>query len=1051
MAQREASPEVSGETSNVLMSSSPTDFQIPLRLPAVFLRFWGNALGSDLRDPTEALLSLPGIFRVAENTLAVLPITADPGEIELGLTLARQIHTRSALGALVIPGLVDISLEGVTAVIEPLLERLVEAPVQLPVNRIYLTGYAAGRLRGEWPLEPIAGAVPGVRIYGIKGPGFNFRPWHNPRLLMRITEHVGRPDTEQALLNHREAPILKVKGPIGSGKSRLVWRTLGPPELPEPSDDTRSMAAAWISIPGARFGGPGPAHQLLQRLARLVGRSHGGGDPAQGLQHLGLEQHEGWVLGTDRRPDDEELRSFAVSAVAAAHRELGEPVRLIFDDLHTAGQHQLADLSRLIHALNTGEDCRVVLINRFGHPWPEGVGAAPEVPVPPMTARQLARLSSRLTQGLALPLAVEQRLQAASGGSPLALEEALIKMIHLKQLRQIYGSFFFNGDGEAGYEPSDRWIQLLEAEARALGNADGMRVLASAGIPLPLSELSSATSLLGVKLTPRWEEPFLDAGWVTRTMSEWGPGLAPSCAAFKDGMAATLAASAEPIVRRTVGEILSHTSDQPKARWQAYNLLSGTAAAVPPILELAREHDNEADSERLLDGLQREVQAHRQRGGDPATEIQMLWTLLPLARRAHRLEDFSEEMDRALEISALQPRKLLAFASLKTELDLQRGRFKEGEKTLRGALELVVDEDPGRQALLLLQLSRLLIRQARYREARALLEQLLPVLESRQAQAQIASCKFHLGNIALHQNQLEEAFEFHKQALEERHRDDNQKSLGSSLSALGAVSIAKGNYAKALSFYNKAEAVLEEHGDIGEVSFALMGRGRVLRRLGDYAGGARDLRMALTLRSSNADRIGEAIPRLLLAKNQLDIGKHQDALTEARLASFDLRLGPEVSQLGDAEQLLGRIHLQAKQTSRAKSHLEAALEIHRRQEDATGALWDLSWLLKLAMMEKRGEEALDLCRQIEAEREALKPSERRESLDFYLYEGFSWLDAQAIEHEGEPLACLQRAFDELMRKAEMLDTELRHRYLFQVPENAAILESASAHHIEIPT
>jgi len=1016
----------------------------------VFLRFWGSTAARDERDPPEALLSLPGVSRVAENTLAVLPITADPAEIELGLALAKQIHARSNLGVLVFPGLVDVRLEGTSAVTDPVAERLMEAPLNLPINRIYLTGYAAGRLRGEWPLESISGAIPGVRVYGLTGQGFNFRPWHNPRLLMRITEYVERPDAEQALLNHREAPILKVKGSIGCGKSRLVWHTLGPKKFPEQAASVGKGPVAWISIPGFRSGAKSPAHLLLLRLAQVVARILDGDETEQALRRLSLEKQEGWILGTERAPQEEEARALAISAVSAARRELNAPVRLVFDDLHTAGQLQLAQIERLVQALPAGEDCRIVLINRFGHPWPGGIGSPPEVPVPAMTAQQLTHLSTGLTQGLALPLTVEQRLRAASGGSPLALEESLIKMIHLKQLRQIYGSFFFNGDSEAGYAPSDRWVQLLEAEARALGNADGVRVLASSGIPMPLSELSSATSLLGVKLPPRWEESFFDAGWVTRAMSDWGPGLAPACTAFEEGLAATVAPAAKLIVRRTVGEILSHASDRPQARWQAYNLLSGTAAAVPPILELAKKHGESENPERLLQGLQREVQAHRRRGGDPATEIQLLWTLLPLARRLGRLEDFAEELDRALEVSALQPRKLLAFASLKTELDLQQGKFKEGEKTLRGALEVVVDEDPGRQALLLLQLSRLLMRQARHGEARALLEQLLPVLESRQAHAQIASCKFHLGNIALHQNRLDEAFALHKQALEERHREDNQKTLGSSLSALGAVSIAKGNYAKALSFYNKAEAVLEEHGDIGEVSFALMGRGRALRRLGDYSGAARDLRMALTLRSSNADRIGEAIPRLLLAENQLDLGKHQDALTEARLASFDLRLGPEVTQLGYAEQLLGRIHLHVQQTPRARNHLEAALEIHRRQKDTTGEIWDLGWLLKLEMAEQREEEVLALCRQIESEREDLRPSERRERLEFYLYEGFSWLSARGIQHESDPLDCLQRAFDELMRKAELLDTELRHRYLFQVPENAAILEAASAHHLEIP-
>ena len=370
--------------------------------------------------------------------------------------------------------------------------------------------------------------------------------------------------------------------------------------------------------------------------------------------------------------------------------------------------------------------------------------------------------------------------------------------------------------------------------------------------------------------------------------------------------------------------------------------------------------------------------------------------MLPLARKQGKLEDFSDDLDRSLEISADHPRKHLAFASLKTELDLQKGRLEDGERTLRGALEVVIDEDPARQALVLLQLARLLIRQRRYGEARSLLEQLLPVLKQHKAIAQVASCYFYLGNIGLHQDRLEEASKHHHKAFLIRREEGLTKTMGASLSALGAVSIAQGNYGKAMTYYQEALEVLEEHGETGEASFALMGLGRVHRRLGDFSKASRLLREALSLRGGGTDRVGEAIIRLLVATNHLDLGKVDEAMTEARRASFDLRLGPEVSQLADAEQLLGRIHLQRRQFKRAREHLRSALEIHRRHQDASGALLDLSWKLKLSMTEGDAEEVRRACRMIQTTPESLKPSERREVLFFRLYQATTWLRARRL-------------------------------------------------------
>ncbi|MCH9651064.1 MAG: tetratricopeptide repeat protein [Deltaproteobacteria bacterium] len=1033
------------------MSQAP---QIPLNLPAVLIFLWSvNEEEVPLKAQSLSVEIFPGVHRLGPRLIALLPIGGDAAEVDLGIHLAIKIQQELSVGTLVLPGEVQHSLEGVSSIADPLLQDLERQPPSVDPESVYLTGYAAGRLGTGWTLES-AGEYGGklvskVTLLRVAGQVASREPWHNLQLLGKVTDYVSRSELEQALLSQGSSPVLRVQGPIGCGKSRLVWNTLGPGARPLHGLPSPPPTSVWLNLQPPRYESRPLSWELLRALCQLFVDESKADSLDDAAQRLGLEDAAGWVLGDSPPPTSKELGEIVLSAFAACAGAISRGLRIVFDNLHCAPAESLEFLDFILRHRGPVRELRLVLINRLGNPWPEAASSAPMVPVSSMTAEHFLSLAKSLFEGLSLPKGVEDRLLEATGGLPLALEEGLVNLIHRRLLRRIYGSFFFNGGKDTDYAPSARWTQLVEAEARRLGGSDAMRLLALSGFALPPGELESAASLLAVKVSPKWENPYLEAGWVHRASSPWGMGLYPVSAAIRMPLAVSVEPNAAKIARRTIGEILAHSSDSPQARWQAYNLLSGTEAAVPPILELARSHGVGPGSEELLGGIAKELEAHRSRGGDAGVELQLLWVLLPMARRLNRLEDFEQDLERALEISAESPKKHLAFASLKTEVDLQKGRLAQGERTLRSALELVVEEDSGRQALLLLQLGRLQIRQGRYGEARALMEQLLPVLEKRKAVAQIASCRFHLGNIALHEDRLEEAFQLHREALEDRRREDNFKALGSSLSALGAVTTAMGSYSKALGFYRKAREVLEEHGEPGEVSFALLGSGRVLQRLGDYTGASQPLRRALALRSAGSDPVGEAISRMFLAFNCLELGQLDEALTETRRASFNLRLGPEVSQLGDAEQLLGRIRIRMRQLQQGQEHLEAAHEIHRRQRDASRALVDLSWQLKVALLEENVEEILRLYRRVAAERQDLKPSEREETVDFLLFEAADWLRDKAMAINGDPVIHLRQAYQELSRKAMLLNTELRHRFLFQVPANAAIVQAATERNLTL--
>jgi tetratricopeptide (TPR) repeat protein len=787
----------------------------------------------------------------------------------------------------------------------------------------------------------------------------------------------------------------------------------------------------------------------LRELLHLTGIRDGGYDPWRGLARLGLEGFGEWLLADHDRPEGVDLPGLLARALELWRDSTGAgaPLRLVFDDLQTASAADLQLLEALTADPRARRNARIVLVGRKRTRGPASWAALPEVEVPLLTAAQSTALAAGLFRGLLMPTEVQQRLVETAARCPFALEEILARMIQRRQLRRHYGNFFYSGGRDDDFEPSFRLIQHLEAEVSALGESTPARLLALAETPVPASELASASLFLGVEMTPHWEAPFLVADLFHRAPSAWGLGVDLACPVFAHALAQTVMPEVVPSLRQVLGERLVAASAKPQALWQAYNLLSGSAQAVPSILELAREGASDAPPAKILEGLKRELEGHRQRGGDPATEAQLLWILLPLARRLNRLEGMEGEIDRALEITAGEPRKYLAFASLKAELDLQKSRLTESEETLRKALKMVMKTDPARQAVLLLQLGQILARQERRKEARALFEQLLGAFQKLGSTQLVATCLFHLGNVALHERRLADALALHRRALEIRRREQNLKTLGASLSALGSVSLAQGRFSEALAFYREAAEVLERHGEEGEESFALMGIGRTLSLLGDSQGAARALRRALVLREPRGDVIGEAIARLAVASNFLDLNNVDAALDEARHAHFDLSLLPELSLLGDAEQLLGRIALRQKQFDTARHHMAAALEIHRRHGDANAALVDQGWQLEQALVQRDGALTVHLCSQLDSALQHHDPTQHGVSLDFRLYRGLEGLRGTRRLDAADPIYYLNRAYEELMLKAAPLESQLRHRYLFSIPENAAILDAAAANRL----
>ncbi len=75
-------------------------------------------------------------------------------------------------------------------------------------------------------------------------------------------------------------------------------------------------------------------------------------------------------------------------------------------------------------------------------------------------------------------------------------------------------------------------------------------------------------------------------------------------------------------------------------------------------------------------------------------------------------------------------------------------------------------------------------------------------------------------------------------------------------------------------------------------------------------------------------------------------------------------------------------------------------------------------------------------------RKARTPPDLSEILDFRIYRGLEWLSENGFK-VGNPASFLARAYQSLMGKAENLTQDLRQRYLFQIPANQEIVNTAT--------
>ncbi len=1049
--------------------------QLESRLPCAVLRLWWLDRDGELQSPDslpDQVITRPEeTHEVGEGAYAVVPRAGDPAVFDAATDWARhlELESKSAPKAgerrlspltVIYPGVVSIG--GDRAVLEPddLDADLGHQRPKLEAG-VYLSGRAAKMLeyiptlgKGVSYQGQSGKALPLMRF---EGPQYDGLPWRNPEVLGQSTEYVVRQQLSEGFTRLLQETAARVSGALGCGKTRLVWEGIM----------RQDAMRLWIRARPPRIGAPIVSEQLITQL--LIPSEQQLRDPQHprfDAQIDGAQIREALSNYRGRRSEAEIrlLNERATLALKHLAQKAERQVWIVIDDFHQINPHDLAFLEHLLETADL-TIFRFVLVGRSGSPWPGSLEALPILEIPPLADHEMKELASRVTAGLSIPDAVEQRFLEATLGCPFAFEEALFALVHEKYLRRIYGSFFFGGSHDLECQPSSRLVRHVEAEVSRLGEPLPVRLLSITEHPVPASELASAASILGRAAEPEWEKPFIEARILDNVESPWGHGVRIASPVNRRALSHSLPQERAIEARRALGELLSLGGSGGESHWLSYRLLSGLPEAIDPLMRLFKtQHLKQIPPEELLGALERELQGLRNRrvggSGDSSRapgskssessesresadiELELLWRMLPLARRMGRLSKYESDLARGVELSTGKPQRLLGLASIKAEQDQKSGRFQAAESTIQSALKAAGSLEARHKALLLMQLGRLFLRQNRLDETEQLFSNLLKALDETQAPALSASCRFYLGNVALHRGNLEAAHAFHLAALEQRQESKLNKAVGISLSALGAVATAQGLYPQALEYYRQSLDLFKKHSKTGDDSYALIGLARAYGRIGDFHAATKPARRALELRTNRYDIAGEAVARLAVAMNYLDLGQSDSALEEARKAHFQLTLSSEPSQLAETEMTLGMIHLRQGRYSDARLRFEKALEHFRELHKPLETTLVLAYLVEVGVAQEDAEAIRMFTTELKNELNENPPPDQGEILDFRVYSGLQWLSKNGFK-VGNPSAFLARAYKSVMSKAENLNQDLRQRYLFRIPANQEIVDSAT--------
>ena len=746
-----------------------------------------------------------------------------------------------------------------------------------------------------------------------------------------------------------ERPLVMVSGEIGIGKSRLIdefGHLLKLREVPlfcgnchESVQDAYHPFRSIIEQQAISIGFESEIFRKYEdSLRKICPRLRDSQVPSQG--------------DTGDRPDRERVRFMDQIASFLEESSAIKPCVLVLNNLHWADDPSIALLSRLQQKLQReGSQARILIIatirddekrSAATEEFLEMVGASSsmsELKLKRFGRTQITELIHHVLQADEIPSTFLDRLEERTGGNPLFIVE-MLKVLQEEGIIQRQGdAWTIRGGGDLARVELPAGIhQVLNRRVKVIGDASRsiLRLLALHGRPVPLGLIESIDGL-GSELRQQIRE--LEArGMVGRSLDSGRPvysilqpklreivsrDIPPAESRRLHGMLADAIEEHHQQDLDPVREELSHhyqLSDHPE-RALEHLLAAGDAMKEMHAHSKALEHYRDAlqqienQDERISDWL-----AIHERIGDAATvvgELDLAQSSLMIIQEAR-----IEQEDQSVELDLCRVRALRKLG----KIEEIRGDYPGALRLVREASEVVSrlegEEKDREQICVLSQLAWLNVCIGDYDRAMKISGEGLSLAGDSERTADHAIFFSSIGNASLYRNEMDQAKDFHRRALEIREDLGDVPAMVNSLNALSETHLVSGEPMEALELAQQALTMAEELGDLSGQAISLHREGSVFLICGDLDSSLKKIEASLEISQQNR-------MRFLGVRNHLARGRIRRIQREHGGAEGDLlralgvhaRAGTGIGLLECLVEL-AELHLDVKEIDRVEEELE---------------------------------------------------------------------------------------------------------------------------------
>ena len=196
-----------------------------------------------------------------------------------------------------------------------------------------------------------------------------------------------------------------------------------------------------------------------------------------------------------------------------------------------------------------------------------------------------------------------------------------------------------------------------------------------------------------------------------------------------------------------------------------------------------------------------------------------------------------------------------------------------------------------------------------------------------------ATILHNLGNLIYSRGDYKKALEYYEHSLKIKEELGKRSDIASSLYQIGVIHEDRGEYEKALEYFNRSLKIAEEFGEHTLIATSLHQIGTIHEDRGEYEEALEYYNRSLKIKEEIGDRLGVAISLHQIGVNHQIKGKYEEAL---EYYNRSLKISEKLGHLfGVASSLLqiGNIHY-------LRGEYEEALEHYHRSLKITGKLGD---------------------------------------------------------------------------------------------------------------